>query len=473
MEINRVGQSFNQITGKAKAQTTNASPFGNDEVSIGDKGPEKVISPSKFKELFDTSGAVRVMWKHSWGSDSSYFTKGAMVSRDGPAYVASGGNIKKLNGLTGKVEWEHNFGKQAKSLDSSPGTEGKDGSILVTTNDKRLRALDKNTGAERWHFDMQTTGYETPVAPDGTVFTRYKGELVALTPQGQEKFRFPMNDYRHQVRYIEKSGIAYVESDRGIFAINPDGSEKWHVPGNHVERFTTDPNRMYTVQDKWIPDPERRGTSVLHNQLVMRDPKTGEKKWERMFKAIRVPGAVGGRVFVREPRKIHGLSADSGRILWTRESEAMPDVKMVGKDGTLYVGEGDQIVAVDPGSGKTKWSIDSGPTNNSPAYMTRDGMLLINDDKTLYGIDPENGQIHYKYRTNNGIEQFTPGPDERKVYLEESETGDVLAVDLRTANAMARDMIEKSGEDAEKREINVGEKYVDVGGVRLPRRKRD
>ena len=479
MEINRLNQAYNQKTSKPGAMKQALSPFGSDMVSISGEKPAGMISPKDYSKFFKPE-STRINWTYKWGDDNQYSVRGSMVSKDGSLYTASRGLIRKLNPDDGSVMWEKDFWKDnTKTIDSHPATESIDGKILVTTNDKKLHALEPKTGTVAWKYEMEThsSSYETPVGPDGTIFTRHKRDMVALTPDGKEKYTFPIEDEKHQVRYIEKDGTAYVESDRGVFAINPDGSEKWHAPGNEVERFPSDPSRIYTVEDKWLPDPnpEKRGVRVLHNNLVGRDPNTGQKLWERMFKTVQIPNAVGGRLFVREPRKIHCLDAASGRTLWEKEYDIMPDIKMVGDDGTLYVNGYQNLEALDPGSGKVKWETKMEDTDGGsvPAMITDSGILLTSDEKKIYGLNPKDGIIQFKHHLPNGIEKMTLSGDQKSLIVEEMESPNIKSVDFRTAAETAKAIVEEESREEDPGKITVEKNYVEIGGVRIPRRKRD
>lgn len=499
MEINNINQVYLRESAPPKALNKTVLPIGSDIVSISEDNPEKLISPADFGKLFKPE-STRVQWSYKWGEENKFSSKGAMVSRDGSVYTAARGLIRKLNPDDGSVIWEKDMGKNSSGITSSPAIEGRDGKILLTTGDKELHALDPGTGDESWHFRMDTHSYsnETPIAPDGTIFVRDKRDLIALNPDGKVKYRFPIEDDGHQVRYMENDGTAYVESNRGIFAVNPDGTEKWHIPGNNVERFPTDPDRIYTLHDKWSTHPS--GVNIFQNSIIARDPETGEKLWERMFGESQNPeevkqrsmfilpgneklfsgaqifGADRGKIFVKESKKIHCLDASTGKTIWNKEFEKTPAIKLIGDDGTLYVYGKNGLEALNPDSGDLKWeakSVSSG-INNIPAVITDKGLLVIVDGKTLQGISLKDGLAQFKRNMDGGIRDLMPSPDLKSMVIEQSDAANFHRVDIRTAAEMAKAMKEESpGKSQDPGKITVENNYVEIGGVRIPRRKGD
>lgn len=499
MEISNINQVFTGNSAPAKAMNQIVSPYGSDVVSISADKPEKLISPADYSKLFKPE-STRVQWSYKWGEENRFSSKGAMISKDGSVYTAARGLIRRLNPEDGSIIWEKDMGKDSSGITSSPAIEGKDGKILVSTGDKNLHALDPETGKEMWQFRTDSYSYynETPIAPDGTIFVRDKRDMVALNPDGEVKYRFPIEDDGHQVRYMENDGTAYIESNRGIFAINPDGSEKWHIPGNNVERFPADPDRIYTLHDKWSAHPS--GVNIFQNSIVARDPETGEKLWERMFGESQNPeevkqrsmfilpgneklfsgaqifGAHRGKLFVKESGKIHCLEAATGKSLWDKEYEKTPAIKLIGDDGTLYVYGKNGLEALNPDSGELKWeakSISSG-INNIPAVITDNGMMMIVDGKTLQGISLKDGLAQFKRNMDGGIRDLIPSPDLKSLVIEQSDAPNFHRVDIRTAAEMAKAMKEESpGKTQDPGKITVEKNFVEIGGVRIPRRKGD
>lgn len=467
MEIRGLGRPFDNGAGIEKPPKTDVAVSG-DSVFIGGSKSMASVSRSALMDLFKPDEAK---WKTDTGSNR-YWQRGIMAASDGSLVCGSGGIIRKIDPDDGKIKWEKNFEKQALSLDSSPASEGNDGCILVTTSDHYLRALDPDSGVEQWKYRTEGQAYEPAVGSDGTIYTRSKGDLCALYPDGKERFKFPVEDERHQVRYIEGAGGVLLESDHGIFCINGDGSERWHVPGAKVERFIGDSERVYTMSDRWVKDEQNPGLNALNNTLIARDPQTGDKLWEKDFKLAFVQEAGKGMVFIREPRTLYGLESDKGDVVWSSESEHMRDIKMMLPDGTLIVRGGGQVEALNPLTGLPKWSVETGESEReNPIILTKRGMLLFNDEKKIYGVNPEDGQLTYRHYSDGPIEDFRLSKDESTIFIKEKDSGVVQGIDFRPAAERAKDLAQKPGAEEEKPVITIGDGFVDIDGVHLPRKE--
>jgi outer membrane protein assembly factor BamB len=140
-------------------------------------------------------------------------------------------------------------------LESSP-TVGADGSvnqgmIYVGSKDGNLYAVNHNErmadplgmdfpGPEpdsEWSFPTGAAVRSTPALDpnDGTIYVGSdSGRLFAINPNGSEKWRFPNLGAIGAIRtapIIDSNGTIYFGSDDGrLYAINADGTERWRFP---------------------------------------------------------------------------------------------------------------------------------------------------------------------------------------------------------------------------------------------------
>ena len=141
----------------------------------------------------------------------SNITSGVAISRSGMVYV-TGGNSLGLFGYNPStdVSWTYNtnFGGASsaligalKSTTVAIGTDGTVYSVSDATSGGIIFAVDGVTGAEKWAYTTVEAIPDGGVAlgADGTVYAS-GGEYLASTPSA------------------------------GIYAINPDGTLKWHYP---------------------------------------------------------------------------------------------------------------------------------------------------------------------------------------------------------------------------------------------------
>src|SRR5262249_34119964 len=112
--------------------------------------------------------------------------------------------------------------------------------IYVASEDGVLYAVNSN-GAQRWALPIGIVIFSAPViAADGTIYVgNIDGELVAISSAGVEKWRFTIGGQVLSSPAIGSDATIYVMArilppspQNGLYAIDPDGSLKWHFATN-------------------------------------------------------------------------------------------------------------------------------------------------------------------------------------------------------------------------------------------------
>ncbi len=457
MEINRINPQIIN-TSRGKTQQPAPSSFGADYVSIQGEKQMDLISPSQIKKLFEAGSA-------KWSITPGNGLKGMMVSKDGSLYIGNGSlfesTLTKIDGNTGKTLWTQKFPKE---LDSYPAVESPDGKIYICTTDCIMRALDPKDGSVKWDFNMAIRGGNPSFAKDGTVFSQYDDDLFVMKPNGGKKFRYRINDYMHSVAYVDDKGAALLQTkDKGIVAVSPAGKEMWRAAGTSVKYFEAEPQHVFTQSGK---------------TLTARDRMSGKVLWEKPFEGYSAEGAVKGKLFIQKYQGIACLDTADGSVKWEKDFPGDSRIRHIGDDGTIYTGSGDKkIEALDPETGNAKWSVK---TSEDALYgnekMGSKGILFINDKKNVYGLDINDGKVKFKFASPNGVSSFQVSPAGDLVYVRDENTNTINAVEVPDPERMAKeinDSIEAELKDSKKEPdagIEVGEKFVDIGGVRLERK---
>lgn len=157
------------------------------------------------------------------------------IGPDGTIHVAGGRHVHAVD-PQGEIRWTYETLDRTFFL-SSPAV-ATDGTIYVGGEDKALHAIDRD-GSPRWTFQ---TGDRIRVPPsiggDGTIYVAsYDGRLYAVDPDGSERWsvvvRRPPPGFEGSSGSVSSppsigpDGAIYILG-RGLFAINPDGSIRWH-----------------------------------------------------------------------------------------------------------------------------------------------------------------------------------------------------------------------------------------------------
>ena len=155
---------------------------------------------------------------------------------DGTIHVAGGRHVHAVD-PQGEIRWTYETPVRNNFFISSPAVAG-DGTIYVGGDDHSLHAINRD-GSLRWTFKTGDLIRAPPsIGADGTVYVpSYDGRLYAVDPDGSERWSVevmrPPPGFESSSADVNSppsigpDGAIYVLG-RGLFAINPDGSIRWH-----------------------------------------------------------------------------------------------------------------------------------------------------------------------------------------------------------------------------------------------------
>ncbi|MFF5020141.1 PQQ-binding-like beta-propeller repeat protein [Streptomyces sp. NPDC001165] len=125
------------------------------------------------------------------------------------------------------------------------------------------------------------------------------------------------------------------------------------------------------------------------------DPNNGEIRWkDKDYGLHTAPITVGDTAYARFQAFFFVWDANTGKPLWKYEVGAGEDIAVA--DGTVYAHGGQVLHAVDPGSGKERWTHEA-----DSAAVTRpvvvDGMVYFGSrDGTLHAVDARTGTERWR-----------------------------------------------------------------------------
>lgn len=180
------------------------------------------------------------------------------------------------------------------------------------------------------------------------------------------------------------------------------------------------------------PPVVARGLMLLETKdaLSAIDMRTGRQRWAYRQKGAYIsPAIAGDTVYFRAERANQGqlvaLELSSGRQRWTftpkRLSAAANNyfgghlTSPVVVDGTVYVGAGKELYALDAVSGKLRWEFSAQDFITSSAAVA-DGRVFVSDFSYFYAIDQATGTLIWSY------------PAHSAVYFSSVATGDLVLI---------------------------------------------
>ncbi len=151
------------------------------------------------------------------------------IAADGTIYIKSWND--KLHAVTtdGNLLWTYAMSTRSTFVSASPAIAG-DGTIYIGDNDQFLHAVNPD-GTKKWSQSLSGEARSpVAIADDGTVYvSAYR--LHAFDADGTPKWNISLGSPADAAPVVGRDGTIYVGGSvsflSSVYAINPDGSEKW------------------------------------------------------------------------------------------------------------------------------------------------------------------------------------------------------------------------------------------------------
>lgn len=249
-----------------------------------------------------------------------------------------------------RVEWTFETGGE---VESTPTVA--DGTVYITSEDRRLYALDAASGAAQWTFETR--------APSRPVNGTRTGPAVG-------------------------DGAVYFQTlpgDGNVYAVDADtGAQLWQagVGGSTSVPVLAD-GRLYF--------------GSLDGNVYALAPDTGEELWRYESSGIvsGTPRVVDGTVYVAiRDDHLYALDAETGEAVWRVDVGATPTARPAVADGTVYMANGD-VYAVDADTGDQQWRFGGGSGDEFHASpVVADGTVYASgpEEARLTALDADSGE---------------------------------------------------------------------------------
>jgi len=345
----------------AAAPTTTA--LGNDllgPVSLNSiSGPDdwamEVFNPSRTRSI---NGSLRLPLeqRREMRLSNDVGTGSPLTIARGMMLVESQHHLRAIDLDSGTERW--NFPLVGVYI--SPAVAGKYVFVRSEADNKgQMLALDVNTGKQLWAFTPKQlsspdNGYfgghlTSPVVVDGTIFIGAGLEVYALDANtGALRWTFATKDYISSSATVSQ-GRVYISDFRYLYALDQQrGTVVWSHPTTLSIYFS----------------PVVAGQTVLLNDgegLSALDAVSGKQLWTaNLPNQALIPGAVSGsRVFVKSVSTLYALDLASGKQLWHFDDRNFISLPAVTSDQVFFVkgaGADTAIVALDAANGQSAWS---------------------------------------------------------------------------------------------------------------------
>ena len=333
-----------------------------------------------------------------------------VIDRDGVVYVGSGDKHLYAINPDGSQKW--NF-RTCEQITSSPSL-GSDGTIYVTAWDEKLYAINSDDGTLQWKLPVGSVESSPTVGKDGTVYTLCGGDLCAINPSGNQKWRFKVGSLTKGTPAIDKDANIYVGgvtcNDQNVcsgdlYSVNPNGTQKWRFATAGTIRSSPVIGPDGTI---YVSDSKRdESLDYLPSDIYAVKPN-GSLKWKfsagerASFLSTPAIGSDGALYVTSGDCNLYVINP-TGDQKWTLQicqygysgGPLIPSA-VLDADGTIYVGSIEsgpmyKLLAIGH-DGQLRWTYDIGASHSSVPRLTSaaigaDGTIyLASNDYSLYAI---------------------------------------------------------------------------------------
>jgi outer membrane protein assembly factor BamB len=256
--------------------------------------------------------------------------------------------------------------------------------IPTSTPNGHLFAMNRATGAINWVFEISTITYGggALVGSDGTIYQGARDKKVyAINPDGTQKWVFTGIGNFDAFPALSADGVIYYlangTTNSTLYALNAGtGAELW--------------NKTITGTTGGAVAIDKAGNVYAGtNSRVVKYNTAGDLEWETAAGSLLLTeigsfAIDSGRnrlyAALRGTAGIAAIDMANGDIKWTRASGGDSYFPIVGPDGTIYFNEklaAGKVYAVNP-DGTEKWTANIGASMNY-------GGLVLSDAGKLYG----------------------------------------------------------------------------------------
>jgi len=344
-------------------------------------------------------GGGTLLWSQALSSPSGdpHPSTGAVLA-DGSMFFASGSDGSPPNlyylSSAGAITFSEPFGEDG--FDSCPAL-GQDGTLFLADDDGASPASGACGGSGGGDPDSAIAFS----ASAGSV-SQIGGLALPLTAESE---RFGV--------VVAADDTSYWGNNGQFFAISPPKSGFGLVPAWPACGVTLASQSVSAISDLALDTVTNNNlyaysawnnlTSVQGNIAAL-DPATGSQKWIFNMPAASVTTSVAtlasaagnaapavaldGTVYVGNGDGLYALDGATGAKLWVSSCGDVTSSPAIGADGTIFFGCGDDIFyAVNP-DGSLKFKITTGgPISSSPAIAPDGTVVFISDDGYLYAIN--------------------------------------------------------------------------------------
>ncbi len=360
------GSDANEVFGKTAWLVDTGEPICSSP-AIATDGTVYVTSAGAL-HAYNADGSLK--WRHERHAGS--FTSSCMtpvIANDGTIYYENNAFEFTAVNPDGSTEWDYAIPITGRSSDAA--ALGADGTIYVTVSLSPTLLAINPEGEHLWRLDIGTNPLTRPaIGRDGTVYvgsgiSNYQNDPVnvyAINPDGYVEWSYESGRDSAGPPIIGCDGTIYFSDINNLNALEPDGTLKWSFPMT-VRGYRANAKPPVIGRDGiiFIGFQKDMGTGSVTDGLFAINPD-GSERWYSNFGITAASPAIGSSNTKYVPSASGRLYAidTSGGIDWfynVSNSGFLRSSPAIGRH--LYIGTSDgflhAIYVLDQGHAATAW----------------------------------------------------------------------------------------------------------------------
>lgn len=301
----------------------------------------------------------------------------------------TGTNIVRLHALdttTGEEAWVRQDGITASSGSRPPISPTVHGDTIYIGSDRGIVSCSASTGEVEWAATLGPDLVETKDGP--TWDTNWAKPAVTA----ERVFTFDQTESYRATREVYA-----VDRDSGgrewtaRLEVGDDWTLKGHfvAGGDRVYVSALNPHTALLTGDSAWSGAER---------LFALDATSGEVVWDWKLskKTLSPPAFADGTLYVGEwypdvdTGRLHAINAGDGSKNWTYKTKAGAVLSPTVASETVYICQGEELAAIERGSGTRRWRLDIGARTGPPVVVENTAYIQTNpgnnDESRLLAI---------------------------------------------------------------------------------------
>lgn len=271
----------------------------------------------------------------------------------------------------------------------------------------RSKAAD---GDLKWTFTLPTPNdiiFSSPaIAPDGTIYVgtgKYGDTFYAINTDGSEKWHYATGTGIYSSPAVDEDGTIYFVKaccSCDMYALNPNGTYKWSI-----SLSSSCSNTIYSS-----PGIASDGTIYIGSgyKVLWVDSISVKKTCQHNTKFGYVDSSAAitsSNVFyIGDPEGyLHSLGPGC-QLNWKfKTGDEVWSSPAIASDGTIYVGSDDNKLYALNSGGTLKWSFATGGDVWSSPAIAPDGTIYVGSgDNNLYAVHPD-GKLKWAFATGDEV----------------------------------------------------------------------